>query len=247
MSNDAMRGALWAIERRWLRQPHSPCREYVFVEVQPSRLAERLATVMAVDEREVMGRLERGCRAFAWDWRGEVVSWLWVSTGQEWAPPLRRCLHFPDGDCHGWGAGTLADHRGHGLFASLLGYAAWRMAREGCPTMWTGVLDSNLASQRGHLAAGFRPVLRLAAYHQPPPTRVLAWPADYTDEQLVARARCLLGDDALHITDSRSRADVSAWTRERARELARSTTEHITTGLPQTDGRLAAGAGSGAR
>jgi GNAT superfamily N-acetyltransferase len=197
MSDEVLRAALWANDLTRVRQPQSSCGDYVLVEVLPDRLASQLAAAMAVEEPQVLGRLERGCRAFAaWDWRDEVVGWLWVSTGEEWAPPLRRTLRFPDGDCYGWDVGTLERHRGQGLFTGLMEYAGWHMAQQGCHTMWGGILDSNLASQRASTRAGTRPILRLVAHHQPPPTRIETWPADYADERLVERARLILGDAA---------------------------------------------------
>src|SRR5262249_37478742 len=142
---------------------------------------------------------------------------------------------------------TLEQHRGRGLFTRLLEFAGWRMADEGYHTMWNGTIDGNLPSQRAHARAGYRPILRGVAYHQPPPPRTLAWPADYADDRLVERARRVLGDEYLHITDSRSRTDVSEWIHERAREISRSTTEHTITGQPQPDGRVAATAGRSQR
>ena len=195
MNDDVTRCGLWAahdLTRR--RQPLPSCGEYVLLEVLLDRLAGQLAGAMAVDERQVLGRLERGCRAFAArDWRDEVVSWLWVSTGQEWAQPLRRILRFAEGECYGWNAGTVEQHRGRGLFTALLEHAGWRMAEAGCHTMWGGILDSNLASQRANARAGLRPILRVVAHHDPPPTRILSWAADYADQRLVERARGVLG------------------------------------------------------
>lgn len=62
------------------------------------------------------------------------------------------------------------------------------MAQEGYQLMWGGILDSNLASRYSCVAAGFRPVLRLTAIHERPPTRRHVRPADYADERLVERA-----------------------------------------------------------
>ncbi|TMC10551.1 MAG: GNAT family N-acetyltransferase [Chloroflexi bacterium] len=200
MTDNATRAALWAIELDRL-EPLGPRRgDYLLAETR-GRGAD-LAGAMSIDASVVRERLERGCRAFVAESRaGAVAAWLWLSVEREWADPLRQELRFGSGECYGWNAGTLPQHRGRGLFTALLRYAGRRMAGEGQHTMWTGVHDDNLASQRGHLAAGFRPVLRLAAYHQPPPTRLLAWPADYADERLVERARRLLGDERLHVAE----------------------------------------------
>jgi hypothetical protein len=65
--------------------------------------------------------------------------------------------------------------------------------------MWGGIEDSNLASRHSCVAAGFRPVLRLTAVHEPPPTRLHVRPADYADEAVVERALRVLGDERLHV------------------------------------------------
>ena len=216
MNDSIVRAAFWANILARICRPQSSCGEYVLVEVRPDRLASHLAAAMAVEDREVLDRLERGGRVFAaWDWRDEVVGWLWVSTGTEWAPPLRRNLQLPEGDCYGWDAGTREGHRGRGLFPALLEFAGWHMAQEGCHTMWGGILDSNLASQRASAAAGNRPILRLVAHHEPPPTRILAWPADYADERLVERARRLLGDELVRFADHAPRLIASPRRRTR--------------------------------
>ena len=195
MNDAVVRCAFWVNDHLTrLLQPLASCGDYVLVEVRPERLAASLAAAMEVEECQVLGRLERGCRAFAaCDGCDEVASWLWVSTGREWAPPLRRMLHIAEGDCYGWNAGTLERHRGRGLFTALLEHAGWQMAQAGCRAMWGGILDTNLASQRANTRAGLRPILRLVAHHEPPPTRMLTWPADYADLRLVERARRLVG------------------------------------------------------
>ena len=185
--------ALWANELERL-EPLGPRRsDYVLTE--PSRrVAEPLAAAMGVNAPVVSERLERGCRAFvARACADTVVAWLWVSTGQEWAPPLRQVLRFAPDQCYGWNAGTLPAHRSRGLLTALLRHAGWRMAQEGYRLMWNGILDDNLPSRRAHASAGFRPVLRLTARHEPPPTRLQAWPADHADEAVVERAREVVG------------------------------------------------------
>jgi hypothetical protein len=79
--------------------------------------------------------------------------------------------------------------------------------------MWGGILDGNRASQRATAAAGFRPILRVTAVHEPQATRLRVRPADYADERLIERARGLFGG-----------------------ELAcRPTTEHAVTGWQQSN------------
>lgn len=150
---------------------------------------------MEVDERVVRERLDRGCRAFAiWRWHDKAtVSWLWVSIGQEYGPPVRRMLGIPGGSCYGWDAGTVELHRGRGLFAWLLEWTGWRTAESGMRVTWNGILDDNRPGQRAHALAGFRPVLRVVAVHEPAVVGIRTWACDYADERFVARARHPVG------------------------------------------------------
>lgn len=158
---------------------------------------ELVAAASGLSVDLVHGRLVSGRRVFAaWSREHqEVASWLWLSVDQEWTPHVERKLLFASDECYVWGAGTLERHRGQGLFTSLLRYAGWRLAKEGRRWMWSGVEDCNLPSRCAHVAAGFRPVLRLtyepalAMWHG---TRLHARPADYADECLIERAEHVL-------------------------------------------------------
>jgi hypothetical protein len=209
MNGEVMNAGLWANELDRL-EPLGPRRcDYVLEETSPC--VADLAAAMEIPASEVRERLDRGSRVFVARSRGgAIAAWLWVSTGEEWAPPLRQHLRFAADECYGWDASALPQHRGRGLFTALLRYGGWRMAREGYRWMWGGILDSNLASRHSCVGAGFRPVLRITAVLEPPPTRIECWPADYADERLVERARRVLG----------------------ARELDRRTTEDAITGRP---------------
>lgn len=192
---NVIRGALWAHDLRRLRQSEGAWAQNDLMELD--RVPLELARSMDLDEIEVRDRLARGCRVFvAWPGPHGAASWLWVTDGAEYAPPLRRMLRVPEGACYGFGAGTLEGLRGRGLFTGLLEHVSRRMAEEGCDTMWCGILDQNLPSQRAFAAAGFRPVLRLAAVHEPPPGWLWTWAADYADRRLVGRASDLLGSEA---------------------------------------------------
>jgi GNAT superfamily N-acetyltransferase len=196
MSDDVLRAALWALDLTRLAEPSEPNGGYALAEVRGGVPAVHLTAASGLGDHEVSERLWRGARAWACWHRPEadLAAWLWVSTGREWAPPLRQDLHFAPDECYGWNAGTLPEHRGRGLFTILLQHAGWRMHQAGHRLMWGGIEDSNLASRRANMAAGFRPILRLLAVHEPPPTRLHVWPADYADERLVERARRMLGN-----------------------------------------------------
>ena len=195
MTMSITKGALWANDQQRLDWLDPQRGDYVLMET--SFRAAELAGAMEVSASEVRERLGRGCRAFVARSRADaVVSWVWVSTGREWAPPLRQYLYFTPDECYGWSAGTLPDHRGRGLFTALLRYAGWRMAQEGCRWTWGGIEDANVASQRANAAAGFRPILRVTAVHDPAPTRLRVRAADYADPELVRRARLMLGESS---------------------------------------------------
>lgn len=187
-------GALWANDLRRLRRPEMRCDGYVPVEIKAGWLIDELAKSSGVGEAEVRQHLALGGRAFGlWAFQAdELAAWMWVTTANAWAPPLRRTLSFQPDEVHGYSVGTLQAHRGQGLSADLLACVGWRMAEEGYRMMWNGILDANLASQRAHVAANFRPVLQVMAMHDPEPSRLLHWPVTYADPRLVERARLIV-------------------------------------------------------
>ncbi|HEY7202084.1 MAG TPA: hypothetical protein VIC57_17825 [Candidatus Dormibacteraeota bacterium] len=196
MNAAIVRGALWAVDLSRIAPLEHDCSDFTLIEVRSERLVVHLARAMCLEIGAVHERLERGSRAFAaMSRRGEVAAWLWVSTGQEWALPLRRTFRFQPDECYGWNAGTQERHRGRGLFTGLLRFAGWRMAQEGVRWLWGGILDDNLASQRANAAAGSRPILRLTASFDTKPGRLWTRRVDYADPELVARARRLLDQE----------------------------------------------------
>jgi hypothetical protein len=187
-----VRCALWVVDLSRIAPAEQGRTDYTLIEVRCEHVVH-LARAMCLGIGAVHERLERGSRAFAaWSCQDEVASWLWVSTAQEWAPPLRRTFRFQPDECYGWNAGTQEQHRGRGLFTGLIRFAGWRMAQEGMRWLWGGILDENLASQRANAAAGSRPILRLTAILNTEPSRLRARRVDYADPELVARARRLL-------------------------------------------------------
>lgn len=183
-----VRAALWALELPHVQRPEA-CGHYVGGEVREGLLVPPLARAMRTTEAEVVGRLARGCRAFAASLQGEVASWLWVSTGVEYAWPLGRAIGFAGDECHGWDVGTVREHRGRGLAPALLRCAGWTMAQEGLAVMWNGILDDNPDSQAAHARAGLRPIVRLTLS---PSGRLTVRPAHYAPPRLVERARRIL-------------------------------------------------------
>lgn len=188
-----LRCALWAVDLARITPPEQGSADYALVEVRSEHLVVQLARAMRLGVGAVRERLDRGSRVFvAWSWQGEVASWVWVSTGQEWAPPLRRTFRFQPDECYGWNAGTQEQHRARGLFTGLIRLAGWRMAEDGKRWMWGGILDENVASQRANAAAGGRPILRLTACLDAEPAHLRMRRVDYADLELVERARSLL-------------------------------------------------------
>jgi len=195
--SDVFTGALWARDLRHATRPELDGR-YAITEVgRAEAMAGHLARAMGTSEAAILERVAGGGAWVAWSWRDEeVVAWCWVSTRETYATPLRRTLQLGAGDCFAWGAETLEAHRGRGLFTAILEHIAWHLAREGWDTLWGGIGDDKIASQRANARAGFRPVLRVTAEHEPPPTQIWSVPADYADARLVERAREMLGPSA---------------------------------------------------
>lgn len=193
-----VRGAYWALPLDWLRPP-CPQGPYVIEEAYwPD--AEQLAGAIGVSCDVVGDRFSRGARAWvAWylpapdGAREEVAAWLWTATGRHRDEPVRRDLFLAPDEAYGWGAGTLPEHRGCGLFPALLVTAGAELGREGHRLMWGGIHDGNLASRQACVRAGYRPVLRVSALLAGHHSLIHGRPVDYADPDLVRRARRMLG------------------------------------------------------
>jgi hypothetical protein len=214
-----VRGAFWAVRL----DRHSPAGgDLPGYDVCPCCCDEvaGLAEVMRVPHDVVLERFRRGARAWvARTPQGAIGAWLWVSTGWHFDEPIRRELSFAADEAYGWSAGTLAAHRGHGLFTSLLELAGAEVLHEGRTVMWGGIHDRNLASRRSTVRAGFTPVLRLSALLLGRRSVIRLRAADYADPELVRRAHRILGTAAAAGRHPWKMPELAIDTRPRAGEV----------------------------
>src|SRR5215467_896189 len=148
------RGALWALD---LPSSNGHVDQRSGVRIAPVGGAEAaaLAVAMEVPESEVVGRLLRGCRVFA-AWQGdEIASYCWISAHREHVGELARDLSLPAGESYVWDCATVPQHRGQGLYRSLLRRIAETLAGEGQRRVWIGATSTNEVSNRTFATVGF--------------------------------------------------------------------------------------------
>ena len=143
---------------------HGP-RGYSLVRIgPPASAADRdLAEAAMRMAGEVAGlaraRLARGDELFGWQSEGGIVSYLWVTFHDRSVGPVP--LVDTPGRVFLYNAFTLEDHRGRGLFASLLLATRAALSREGMLEFVGDVDVRNTPSARSLEKAGFVPVGRL--------------------------------------------------------------------------------------
>jgi len=121
-----------------------------------------LSRAMGVGDRQVMSRFALGKRCYVAEVAGQIVSYGWVSLGQEEIPELERALHPAAGECYIWDCFTLPAYRGRRLVHAILRRMAIDLRRLGLRRAWAVILADNHSSQRAFQRAGFVPVADLS-------------------------------------------------------------------------------------
>jgi hypothetical protein len=91
-------------------------------------------------------RLARGDRCFASWHEGRIVDAGWAATGAVFVPYLGRYILLEPGDIYSYGAYTLPDYRGYGLYMSRNSYTARRNQKEGFERSVALVAPENYAA-----------------------------------------------------------------------------------------------------
>src|SRR5437867_4312346 len=143
------RGVLWAIDFGREVPARAEARIPVrFAEVSgdtPSPLAQAMGLS---DTFEVRHRLDTGRRCFAGWLDNSIVTYGWLSVGDEEVGELERTYRMRPGDAYIWDCATLPARRGQGLYSALLSYINLTLVSEGIQRVWIGSNLENIASLR---------------------------------------------------------------------------------------------------
>jgi ribosomal protein S18 acetylase RimI-like enzyme len=157
------RGILWAIDFGRTQPAAVVARVPVrFVEAGRESL-EALAQAMELPEpTEARRRLETGRRCLAGWLDDRIVTYGWLSLGDEEVGELERTYRIQPGDAYIWHCATLPERRGQGLYGALLSHINATLQAEGVRRAWIGANLENEPSLRAFARAGFRPVMEVA-------------------------------------------------------------------------------------
>lgn len=143
---------------------------------------------MGADGDRASGRFARGCRCFAVEREGEIVSFGWLSTGREWIGELGVWIAPAAGEGYVWNCFTLEPHRRRGYYRRLL---EGLVRLPGLRRLWIGSIE--VPAEKADTDAGFVPVLQFEV-RRVFSLRVLRIDAvQRADQTLVADARARLG------------------------------------------------------
>ena len=116
---------------------------------------------MGSDGGLVEPRLARGSKCFVvWADR-DIAGYGWLSTGPEWIGELQLEITPRPAEAYVWNCVTVAEHRRHGVFRSLLLGISQIARLEGFRRLWIGSVA--IPAERAVGPAGFRPALRFTS------------------------------------------------------------------------------------
>jgi RimJ/RimL family protein N-acetyltransferase len=120
----------------------------------------------------------------------DIAAYGWVADTDEPLGNSGFVFTPAPGDAWLYDFATLAAYRGRRYYPALLRFIARDLADAGFRRAWIGTAPGNVASQRGILRAGFRPVVavRLDSGSVPPEVRMIPAPGA-PPEMVTAAAR----------------------------------------------------------
>ncbi len=104
---------------------------------------------------ELTRRLAAGRRAYVIRLDEPVVSYGWVSFGEEEVGEVEGTIRVGPREAYIWDCATLPAWRGRGLYPSLLRAIARDLAAEGFEWVWIAAVVDNAPSLRGFVKAGY--------------------------------------------------------------------------------------------
>jgi len=147
---------------------------------------------MGADGPRASGRFARGCRCFAIEREGEIVSFGWLSTDREWIGELGVWITPAPGEGYVWNCYTLEQHRRRGHYRRLLeGF----VRLPGLRRLWIGSIE--VPAEKADTDAGFVPVLQFDVRRGLGLRTLRTRPVPGANAALVADARARLGGGRL--------------------------------------------------
>jgi GNAT superfamily N-acetyltransferase len=117
--------------------------------------AMNLPSATLIEER-FQGK--RRCFCFMHD--GRIISYGWVTHGQEHVGEMERYFNLHPDEAYIWHCGTISEWQRKGFYSALLNKIIYRLAEEGnTATIWIGASRLNQPSIQGIANAGFKRVL----------------------------------------------------------------------------------------
>ena len=122
---------------------------------------ENLVTAMNLPSATLIEeRFQGKRRCFCFMHDGRIISYGWVTHGQEHVGEMERHFNLHPDEAYIWHCGTIPEWQRKGLYSALLNKIIYRLAEEGTTaTIWIGASRLNQPSIQGIANAGFKRVL----------------------------------------------------------------------------------------
>jgi ribosomal protein S18 acetylase RimI-like enzyme len=128
------------------------------IAVRPATAADapRYARNIGTDtEASFRSRLSESTECYVVEVDGRFVHASWVAREPVWVGEIARWFRPPPAGAWVYESYTSPDHRGQGIYPSVLHALAARMRERGLEELWIGVQASNGASRRAISKGGF--------------------------------------------------------------------------------------------
>ena len=136
------------------RDPTPPLDPLPGLVVRREEDAAAMAALQGRPAAEMARRFEAGHRAYVASRDGGPAAWGWVATRVAEIGELDASFTIPAGERYLWNFGTLAAHRGFGIYPRLLDAVVRAESRE-ARRFWIAYAPENHASGAGVRKAGF--------------------------------------------------------------------------------------------
>jgi GNAT superfamily N-acetyltransferase len=125
--------------------------------VQQSTRTQLIAQIAQIPAEEAERRLQTGHRLYLAYMHETPVAYGWLATQIGGIAELQHFFTIAAGNCYLWDFLTVAEWRGHGIYAQFLqAIMRQEMADSALTRFWIGYAPGNEAAKRGISKAGFQ-------------------------------------------------------------------------------------------
>ncbi len=159
-------GTLWLLHFTGHLPPAvAPRVPVTFLRAGPEDIQELALAMGHSDPSEIQQRFAAGKQCYIGRIDGKLATYGWVTFDAESIGELGLSIRLQPDEAYIWDCGTPPAYRGRHLYPALLTYILAELHQMGLRCVWVGADSDNIASQKGMVLAGFRPIVDFLLAH----------------------------------------------------------------------------------